>query len=43
MKAKGTVKAERLPGMIKDDLGTCGLDSCMLVVKSDQEPAIKET
>ena len=30
------------PSMVTADLATCGLDSCMLVVKSDQEPAIKE-
>ena len=31
------VRADWLPGMIKTDLGTCGLNSSMLVVKSDQE------
>ena len=36
------MRAELLPSMIKTDLGTCGLDNSMLLVKSDQEPAIKE-
>ena len=42
VEGKGVTRAEWLPGMIRTDLGTCGLDNCMLIVKSDQEPAIKE-
>ena len=42
VEGKGLTKSAWLPQMIIEDLKTCGLDSCMLVVKSDQEPAIKE-
>jgi hypothetical protein len=28
--------------MLRADMSTCGMDSSMLIVKSDQEPAIKE-
>ena len=42
VEGKGVTKSEWLSHMIKEDLSTCGMDSCMLVVKSDQEPAIKE-
>ena len=37
-----TTAAQWLPDMVKADMASCGLDNCMLVVKSDQEPAIKE-
>ena len=40
---KGVTAAQWLPDMVKADMASsCGLDNCMLVVKSDQEPAIKE-
>ena len=42
VEGKGVTKADWLAAMIKDDLATCGLDNCMIVVKSDQEPAIRE-
>ena len=42
VEGKGVTKADWLAAMIKNDLATCGLDNCMLVVKSDQEPAIRE-
>ena len=42
VEGKGVTAAEWLPEMVRKDLSTSGLDNCMLVVKSDQEPAIKE-
>ena len=34
--------AEWLPGMIRADMSTCGMDNIMITVKTDQEPAIEE-
>ena len=42
VEGKGVMAAEWLPEMLRKDLATSGLDNCMLVVKSDQEPAIRE-
>lgn len=42
VEGKGVTMAEWLPGMIRADMSTCGMDNSMLIVKSDQEPAIKE-
>ena len=42
VEGKGVTAAAWLPEMVKTDMAACGLDNCMLVVKSDQEPAIKE-
>ena len=39
---KGVVKSEWISYMLHDDMATCGMDNSMIVVKSDQEPAIKE-
>ena len=38
----GATMAEWLPGMIRADMSTCGMDNSMLIVKSDQESAIQE-
>ena len=42
VEGKGLTRASWLPDMVKADFDTCGLNGCMLVVKTDQEPAIKE-
>ena len=42
VEGKGVTAAEWLPEMVRKDLSTSGLDNCMLVVKADQEPAIRE-
>ena len=42
VEGKGVEKAAWLPDMLIKDFNTCGLDGCMLVVKTDQEPAIRE-
>ena len=42
VEGKGVTMAERLPGMIRADMSTCGMDSSIMIVKTDQEPAIKE-
>ena len=42
VEGKGVTMAEWLPGMIRADLATCGMDNSMIIVKTDQEPAIKE-
>ena len=42
VEGKGVAKAAWLPDMLIKDFNTCGLDGCMLVLKSDQEPAIRE-
>ena len=42
VEGKGVTKAEWLSYVIQEDLKTCGLDNCMLVAKSDQEPLIKK-
>ena len=42
VEGKGTQKAPWLVRMIVEDLKTCGLDNCILVVKTDNEPAIVE-
>ena len=42
VEGKGVTAAEWLPSMVRKDMATSGLDNCMLVVKSDQEPAIRE-
>ena len=42
VEGKGVTMAEWLPGMIRADMSMCGMDNSMLIVKSDQEPAIKE-
>ena len=36
------MKSEWISYMLHDDMATCGMDNSMIVVKSDQEPAIKE-
>ena len=42
VEGRGVTMAEWLPGMIRTDLATCGMDHNMIIVKSDQEPIIKE-
>lgn len=42
VEGKGVTAAQWLPDRVKADMASSGLDNCMLVVKSDQEPAIKE-
>ena len=42
IKGKGATMAEWLPGMIRADMSTCGMDNSMIIVKTGQEPAIKE-
>ena len=40
VEGKDVSAAGWLPDMVKTDMAACGLDNCMLVVKSDQEPAL---
>ena len=42
VEGKGVARAEWLPGMIKNDFGTCSMDSSMLDFKSDQKPEMKK-
>ena len=42
VEGKGVAAAEWLVGQVIEDLDTCGLDGCHMVVKSDQEPSIVE-
>ena len=42
VEGKGVSAAEWLITQILEDLDTCGLDQCRLVLKSDQEPGIIE-
>ena len=42
VEGKGVSAAEWLITQIPEDLDTCGLDQCRLVLKSDQEPGIVE-
>ena len=42
VEGKGVAAAEWLIAQVIEDLDTCGLDGCHMVVKSDQEPAIIE-
>ena len=42
VEGKGTEKADWLTEQIREDLATIGMDNCVLVIKTDQEPAIKE-
>ena len=42
VEGKGVTMAEWLPGMIRADMSKCGMDNSMLIVMSDQEPAVKE-
>ena len=42
VEGKGISAAEWLITQVIEDLDTCGLDGCHMVVKSDQEPAIVE-
>ena len=42
VEGKGVSAAEWLISQVIEDLDTCGLDGCHMVVKSDQEPAIVE-
>ena len=39
VEGKGVGAAEWLVTQIPEDLDTCGLDGCRLVLKSDQEPS----
>ena len=40
LELKGTLRTEWLAKAIVEDLDTCGLGSCRVVTKTDQEPAI---
>ena len=42
VEGKGVAAAEWLVAQVIEDLDTCGLDGCHMVVKSDQEPSIIE-
>ena len=42
VEGKGVAKSEWVSGMIQTDMATCGMDNSMIVVKTDQEPAIRE-
>lgn len=42
VEGKGIAAAEWLVAQVIEDLDTCGLDGCHMVVKSDQEPSIIE-
>ena len=42
VEGKGVTMAECLPGMVRVDVATCGMDNSMIIVKMDQELAIKE-
>ena len=42
VEGKGATMAEWLPGMIRADMSTCGIDNSMIIVKTDQEPAIED-
>ena len=42
VEGKGVSAAEWLITQILEDLDTCGLDGCRIVLKSDQEPSIVE-
>ena len=42
VEGKGVAAAEWLVAQVIEDLDTCGLDGCHMVVKSDQEPSIVE-
>ena len=42
VEGEGVTMVEWLSGMIRADMSTCGMDNSMIIVKTDQEPAIKE-
>ena len=42
VEGKGVTMTEWLPGMFRADMAICGMDNSMIIVKTDQEPAIKE-